>query len=809
MKYKARPGIIGHSPQSLTEHITRVVKRAQMNARHGDRNALQYENIAMLCGYVHDLGKATKKWQDYCPDVQSEIDDENKQKIDHATIGSIWLSTRYKVDQPLHEIVSLVSISHHSGLMNTHLSLGSFLEKRIKDYQDRNTTDGELKEIDEYVRVSNLKPKIDQVYENSISEIRNFIGLKFSTSNELKFSMFMLIKMLFSCLVDADQQDAYNFQRRCLRKVHSYRTDSKYKDIHENRIKHPTKGLLDKLNTFYDNNITPKINTNPINIMRNEYRQIAIEMALKRKGFFRAFGPTGIGKHWSIMNFSLVHSLTHKMNRIFIVSPFESIIEQNAELASNLFDTESKQAVLEIHSTFDYNGKTKKQQRIYRLTKENHDCAIIYTSFVRIFDCFLKNKSIPNRIINSLANSVIVLDECQELYVKFLKFECNILNILVEQYGCTIVLCSATIPSIHHDNYIHTRNEIIDFIPDPIEFESRLNKLRVINQHIEHTTELSVSELGDRLIQTTYDNTNALCILATRRAVQSIYNYVSVNSNDIDAIHLSTYMCPVHRKDVINKIRENIKINRNTCVICTKLIEAGVDVDFKNTFKTIASVPSVIQAMGRCNRNGNDIGEFHLIRLDESIETINSMAELNREKNITNTLLNKSDIELNYELSVKFSDRLLDEFTAISNVDLTDVNNVFSRLSESNVTDYNRKLTTLPFNFPCKDIGGINLIENVQIHLIVPYNDEAIALIEFLKTNPPESYHYRLIQKYTVCVYDNDYHKYENYITTISYSDGIDVSEQGEHSEYVFRFVDPVAYSNVFGLHIQELDTIV
>lgn len=805
-KYKARPGVNGCEPQSLRSHILGVVKKTSSFASESP-NGVKYNNISKLCAYTHDLVKSTEVWQNYCPDKEEDTLTDRK-KIDHATGGILWLNSKYDLRNRcplLFEVVAMVNVSHHSGLMNTDYTDSGVnsLKNRLNSYS---RTD-EFKDIDKFVIDSKLSKGIDEAVEGAINDIKHlteFMTSKRYTADEIKFTISMLIKMVFSCLVDADHQDAYDYQQSC--QPSYYKAKKKYTELHSGRVKKPTKWMLDKLNAHYRDNILPNVGRYPINGMRNEYRDIVLSNATLPRGFFRLYGPTGIGKNLTNINFSLIHARTHNMSRIIIASPFEAIIEQNAKVHHDLFDSDGKQAVLEIHSTYDYSDKESKERRVYRLSKENHDCAIVHTSFVRIFDSFLKNKGKCNRMLHSLANSVIILDECQELYINYLRYESNILKVLVEQYGCTVILCSATIPSIHHDNLLHTRNQMTNIIKNPIEFESRLNELRKVIYDISGIrTPMSVSEVGNRLIASTNEHGNALCILSTRKAVSKVYDYVQANAKDTIVIHLSTYMCPVHRFDVIAKIRGYLDAGIKVCVICTRLIEAGVDIDFKCVYKSVASIPSILQAAGRNNRNGAGVGYFYLIQLVDDIESTVSMISLEREKAVTMALLHKSGIAIDYSLSVDFADRLLQLYN--DNIDIIDSNGVYQQLgvfTDADKRGYNDiRNDGIGFTYPFRDINDFNLIDHIQTHVIVPYNDEARELITYLKDNPPQAYHHKIIQKYTVGVFSVE--PYGGYINSVTYTDsGID-----DDSTTTFRFADSVIYNNDVGLvNPQEINIV-
>ena len=244
---------------------------------------------------------------------------------------------------------------------------------------------------------------------------------------------------------------------------------------------------------------------------------------------------------------------------------------------------------MENHSNVDY--ESSEEFKPMQLAAENWDKPIVVTTNVQFFESLYANKSSKCRKLHNIANSVIIFDEAQMLPTNYLKPCIAIMEELLQRYGASIVLCTATQPALLP--FFHGKQTVRELCPRREEqfqfFE------RVTYQNMGTVTE-------ENMIESLCQEGQALCIVNTRKRVQRLYEQLRGEG----IYHLSTSMYPLHRRRVLNEIRSRIKEKDKKCiVISTSLVEAGVDLDFKSVYRELAGVDSMIQAAGRCNRNGN------------------------------------------------------------------------------------------------------------------------------------------------------------------------------------------------------------
>jgi CRISPR-associated endonuclease/helicase Cas3/CRISPR-associated endonuclease Cas3-HD len=226
----------------------------------------------------------------------------------------------------------------------------------------------------------------------------------------------------------------------------------------------------------------------------------------------------------------------------------------------------------------------------YKVTSENWDIPITVTTNVQFFESLFAHKRSRCRKLHNLSNSVIILDEAQMLPTEFLKPSLQALSELVVNYGSTVVLCTATQPKI--SNFIDKTLGITEIMDSPQELYEQFKRVQ-----ISHRGQLSDEDLVDRLSE----HDQMLCIVNTRKHAQILYDELSKSGK---VYHLSAKMCPVHRRKILDEIRENLTKELDCRVISTQLIEAGVDVDFPVVYRAMTGIDSIAQAAGRCNREG-------------------------------------------------------------------------------------------------------------------------------------------------------------------------------------------------------------
>ena len=322
-----------------------------------------------------------------------------------------------------------------------------------------------------------------------------------------------------------------------------------------------------------------------VNGRRTEILRACLDAGEKEKGLFRLTVPTGGGKTIASLAFALRHAVKHHMDRIIYVIPYTSIIEQNAGVFREIL---GDQNVLENHCNVDY--ESTEELKPMQLASENWDKPVIVTTNVQFFESLFANKSSKCRKLHNMANSVIIFDEAQMLPNDYLKPCLTAIEELVINYEVSAVLCTATQPAL--DPFFKNIKQITELCP---RMEKQFTFFKRV--HFENMGKLSEEALKNYLME----ETQALCIVNTKKRAQKIYHELKGEG----VFHLSTSMYPKHRKRVLKQVKERLENKEKCLLISTSLVEAGVDLDFCTVYRQIAGVDSMIQAAGRCNREGN------------------------------------------------------------------------------------------------------------------------------------------------------------------------------------------------------------
>lgn len=534
-------------------HISEDKKRSQTLLAHlkstaesaGDfASAFSCEDWGYACGLLHDIGKYSKEFQERIRG--------SEKRVDHATAGAIEI-----MKIPAYPIAYCIA-GHHAGLPDggssavhgTNSSLDRRLKKRIPDYAA----------FREEIQIPPLQPPAMESLERGC------------------FSMSFFIRMLYSCLTDADFLDTEAFMKG---KEREYAYDSMAE-------------LWDRL-AYH---IVPWLNCEEqgnLNARRTDILRTCIARGKEGQGIYQLTVPTGGGKTVSSMAFALQHAVTHDLKRVIYVIPYTNIIEQNANVFQSILGEEN---VLENHSNVDY--ESDEELNVKQLASENWDAPIIITTTVQFFESLFASKSSKCRKLHNIASSVLVFDEAQMLPNQYLLPCIYGISELVLNYGCTAVLCTATQPSLKEFFPPKISSKGLwkgEICPDVEKQYEAFRRVQLVNEG-----EMTKQELADKL----KENKQTLCILNTRAQVQEIYKLLKEEEG---VYHLSTYMYPEHRKKKLEEIRERLKAGKLCRVIATSLVEAGVDLDFETVYRELAGLDSMIQAAGRCNREGKRTAE--------------------------------------------------------------------------------------------------------------------------------------------------------------------------------------------------------
>ena len=395
------------------------------------------------------------------------------------------------------------------------------------------------------------------------------------------FAVSVFIRMLYSCLVDADFLDTERFMSNGT----VQRDSGECMEV-----------LLDKLKDRISKWLVNRDDTT-VNGRRSEILRNCLEQGKAPKGLFQLTVPTGGGKTVASLAFALQHAVEHHMDRVIYVIPYTSIIEQNAQVFREILGNEN---VLENHSNVDY--EISEDFKPMQLAAENWDKPVVVTTNVQFFESLYANKPSKCRKLHNIVNSVIIFDEAQMLPPNYLKSCMAMIEELLQQYGTSIVLCTATQPALQQflpEKYV--ARELCPRRDEQFRFFER-----VTYQNIDTVTE---EEMAEKLQQ----EWHALCIVNTRKRAQRLYERLQGEG----VYHLSTTMYPAHRRRVLAEIGKRLddKKGKKCIVISTSLVEAGVDLDFTSVYRELAGVDSIIQAAGRCNRNGESGKDKSIVRI--------------------------------------------------------------------------------------------------------------------------------------------------------------------------------------------------
>ncbi|WP_455629057.1 CRISPR-associated helicase Cas3' [Parabacteroides chinchillae] len=636
-------------------------------------------------GLLHDLGKENPEFQRYISGVSGyKPEFAGNRHVNHAYVGA--LAAR-KIFPKEFFILSYCIMGHHAGLPDC----GNF-DNTMKSPFPKDVTVPFYKE--------NTLPLPFQL---QLSEIH------------------IWIRMLFSCLVDADYLDTEEFMNEEQSKLRKNKAK-----LHE--LLPPLKDHLYQLKKHASDT--------PLNKIREEIQKKCFDAASIRPGFFSLTVPTGGGKTLSSLVWAINHALKYGKKRVIIAIPYTSIIVQTAQILRDIFGPEN---VLEHHSnTIKETYANPKLQEQMKLATENWDAPIIVTTNVQLFESLFSNRPSKCRKLHNICNSIIILDEVQTLPLNYLRPIIDCLKALQNLFGTSILFTTASQSAIDGDIRCGKSNKdhfdgiqnIHEIISDPEQLSVQLRRVQI---HMD--TDISnYNEIAERIAR----HKRVLCIVNTRADAKEIYTRLP---EDEFTFHLSRMMCPVHIRETIKTLKkallsEDIPIIR---VVATQLIEAGVDIDFPVVFRQEAGLDSIIQAAGRCNREGKlKSGNTYVFKLEKTYRgsislALSALKRLNKESDWLSPDTIKS-----YFKHLYYNINSFDE----------------ARICDALYTTNDFYFKTAADNFRLIDNKGIGVIVNYQ---------NSIALIERLKSEGPSYQLMKELNQYTVHVYEEDLKKFCKY----------------------------------------------
>ena len=544
-----------YSVHSLQEHLLKVGILAGRNA-----SFFGGEEWAQCAGIWHDLGKYSIEFQNYIKtasgyNAEAHIEAETlKGRVNHSDAGAQYAVEQFGV---YGRILAYLIAGHHAGLPDWHKldAPGGALLDRL-----RNT--------------KHLKSALEsKIPSEVLKQRRPRVSVPGGSAG---FALW--VRMLFSCLVDADFLDTEVFM------------DEGKSNL---RGQYPRFEELLPLFNVAMNALAAGAEQTPVNRIRSKILEQCRHAASQTPGLFSLTVPTGGGKTLCSMAFALEHAKHYKKRRVIYVIPYTSIIEQTAEVFVSMFPG----AVVEHHSNIDPNEAEKETSKS-RVASENWDAPIIVTTNVQFFESLFAARTSRCRKLHNIVNSTVVLDEAQLLPPEFLQPILSVIKLLSEHYDVSFVLSTATQPALNTqtDNFgrillagLDNVREIIDALD---EIYCQLERVDVTMPQ-----DFELKQSWDEIAQELQQYESVLAIVNTRADARELHALMPK-----DTFHLSALMCGQHRSDQIAKIKA--QQGQPTRVISTQLVESGVDMDFPVVYRAMAGLDSIAQAAGRCNREG-------------------------------------------------------------------------------------------------------------------------------------------------------------------------------------------------------------
>lgn len=656
----------------LSEHLRETGRLAGEFAKHFGAGA---EVLAQQAGLLHDLGK-------YSAEFQQRLQGDPT-RVDHSTAGAQEALARYP---KLGYLIAYAIAGHHTGLANG------------KGF------DGQRRSLAERLKLKS--PTLSKVWQQEITlvEEKDFHkclqGMTRCEDQHI-FQCAFLIRMLFSCLVDADRLDTEMFYA----KAEGRAVERGYQHLSLLALR----TALDRhLRKFAQNSASQ------LNAWRNKILTTVRAKADLDRGLFSLTVPTGGGKTLTSLAFALDHAIQHKLRRVIYVIPYTNIIEQTAEIFRQALGKKYRDTVLEHHSSFSVDDRKLPNPEHYqgraklKLAMENWDAPIIVTTAVQFFESLFSARTASCRKLHNISNSVIILDEVQTTPLHVLRPCIAAVNELARNYQCSVVLCTATQPALTSKEFTDRFENVRELAPERtgmFKFFKRVS----IDTEIKKWTD-------DTLLQKISEQEQVLCIVNNRKHARSLVDNLQACH---DVYLLTTLMCAKHRQQVLGQIRASLSDNKPCRVVATSLIEAGVDVDFPAVFRAEAGLDSIVQAAGRCNREGTLPRDKSKVIIFMPQQQWKPPHELRQFIQIAQDILRRGGDPLDHTTMQNYFRKLYWQ----RGQQQLDSKGILKNLQSE-------KLDSLPFE---KIAHDFKLIEDNQQPLIVSYDAEAEKLLNDLQ----------------------------------------------------------------------------
>ncbi len=622
--------------QTVAEHLRNVSARMEKDA---EGMGLHY--LAGLIGILHDLGKISGDFQQYIRHNHAHPDKKlARGTVNHSTAGGKFLMERYgDLQDPgvleIIQLAGLVIFSHHSptGLLD-------FLSPEGRSTYLKRLASEDLPEVDVsyFFQEVITEAQLDGLFHAAVAEVSGLSekllqstpGNPETAPEVAMFSCGMTEKLLYSMLIDADWLDSAAFAqgKKPEELVRQWDTEALWQTYAER--------LENKLAE-----VAGAKGADPVARARAQVSEEAYRAASRPAGIYRLSAPTGSGKTYASMRFALHHALRQHHRHIYVILPYTSIIEQNARDIRQVLQAEER--ILEYHSNMliEEEGEASAEEGEERkLLAERWDVPIIFTTQVQFLQTLFSGSASSARRLRSLRDSILIFDEAQTIPVKCTYLFNLAINYLADFHHVTALLCTATQPTLGNMKYPLHFAQGAELLADCSKTFAAFQRTRIEKDLPQGGR--NIEELAAEAVREAAREGNLLLVCNLTKEARSLYEAAQRMAEEagtqLAIYHLSTKMCPAHRRDCLEEIKKQLAEKRPPLLISTQLIEAGVDISFATVWRVLTGCASIAQAAGRCNRHGErPYGKVRIVSIEQ--ENLSRLPDLAKGAQVTRDML--------------------------------------------------------------------------------------------------------------------------------------------------------------------------
>lgn len=704
----SKEGVGQEEWQTLRDHLVNVSEGAGEFA-----SSFGYESWGRALGLLHDAGKISDAFQARLHGASVSVD--------HSTLGAQVASDAYAKDTlggATGRLMAFDIVGHHGGIPN---GIVGGEKTPLRDRLAKEDPEDNRAAFEAFLERENLDlPSIGDLEKLPLecmierTDVRN---------NEVDiergmFSTSFMDRMLFSCLVDADYLDTEAFVAPDAARARARRSGLSIAE------------LASRLDAYMDD-LGGSATASPVNDIRARVLGECRAEARGAPGIYSLTVPTGGGKTLSSLSFALHHAVEHDMRRVIYAIPFTSIVEQTASVFRKALHSDD--SILEHHSNYDFDAVEDDERRVSeRLAVQNWDAPLVVTTNVQLLESLFSNKPSKCRKLHNIASSVIVLDEAQTLPDELMTVTLAMLEELVADFNVSVVLCTATQPALE---------SLWPFHSQVCEIVSHQDELtRALGQRTRFEVDGPLEE--DQLVCRLSECEQVLCIVGTKRKARTVYQDVlaacraggldaSRAPSEVGVFHLSASMIPEHRSRVLSEIRRRLAEEESCVVVSTQLVEAGVDVDFPVVYREMAGIDSLVQAAGRCNREGNRAeGIVHVFEIADEVDLelasrMHRPSWLGQMKELARGIVKRHHDTLDATMVGEF----FEDRHALAGKRGLDPNNLYKQMCSTDLVVSGCPFASLDFESWAKTY---KIIEDDSVSVFVPWHDRGQSLMSEL-----------------------------------------------------------------------------